>query len=225
MLLLYGKYLLCLTGTSWSSSVLRGRMGPRAVFSVEFSPRFGANLCSFTPADWPCPLTEGQLATGLSHGVLSFVVHHTRNSNMFSQRKMKGNLVWGMDFLRTPLVLFKQQSQSITRIAGTCMSVFLQAVTHCDMRNPFPARQEYNCYQVSLQLFLLFSFIPSRLGFFFSHYAYFGSWILSTEVYICDISLTSKHCGIGCPHSSHKEFLFLMSYDCDAKFWDNAFWL
>lgn len=167
MLLLYGKYLLCLTGTSWSSSVLRGRMGPRAVFSVEFSPRFGANLCSFTPADWPCPLTEGQLAAGLSHGVLSFVVHHTRNSNMFSQRKMKGNLVWGMDFLRTPLVLFKQQSQTITRITGTCMSVFLQAVTHCDMRNSFPARQEYNCYQVSLQLFLLFSFIPSRLGFFF----------------------------------------------------------
>lgn len=161
-------------------AVLRGRMGPRAVFSVEFSPGFGANLCSFTPADWPCPLTEGQLAAGLSHGVLSFVVHHTRNSNVFSQRKMKGSLVWGMDFLRTPLVLFKQQSQSITRITGTCMSVFLQAVTHCDMRNPFPARQEYNCYQVSLQLFLLFSFIPSRLGFFFSHYAYFGSWILST---------------------------------------------
>lgn len=36
MLLLYGKCLLCLTGTSWSSSVLRGRMGPQAVLSVEF---------------------------------------------------------------------------------------------------------------------------------------------------------------------------------------------
>lgn len=36
-MLLYGKCLLCLTGTSWSSSVLRGRMGPQAVFSVEFS--------------------------------------------------------------------------------------------------------------------------------------------------------------------------------------------
>lgn len=29
MLLLYGKYLLCLTGTSWSSSVLRGRILPQ----------------------------------------------------------------------------------------------------------------------------------------------------------------------------------------------------
>lgn len=47
----------------------------------------------------PVLLIEGQLAAGLSHGVLPFVVHHTRNSNMFSQRKMKGNLVWGMDFL------------------------------------------------------------------------------------------------------------------------------
>lgn len=39
MLLLYGKCLLCLTGTSWSSSVLRGGMGPQAVLSVEFCPQ------------------------------------------------------------------------------------------------------------------------------------------------------------------------------------------
>lgn len=157
-----------------------GRMGPRAVFSVEFSPRFGANLCSFTPADWPCLLTEGQLAAGLSHGVLSFVVHHTRSSNMFSQSKMKGNLVWGMDFLRTPLVLFKQQSQSITRITGICMSVILQAVTHCDMRNPFPAEGRTTTVTKFPCSFSCFFHSFLLVWDFFSHYAYFGSWILST---------------------------------------------
>lgn len=87
MLLLYGKSFLCLTVISWSSSVLRGRMDPQAVLSVEFCPQNWSKLSGFTPA-------EGQLAAGLSHGVLSFVVQHTRNSNMISQRKMKGNLVW-----------------------------------------------------------------------------------------------------------------------------------
>lgn len=143
--------------------------------------RIGANLSSFTPADWPHALTEGQLAAGLSRGVLSFVVHHTRNSNMFSQRKTKGNSIWGMDFFKkTPLVLFKQQSQGITRVSGTCMSVFLQAVTHCDMRNPFPAEGRnttvtkfpcsFSCFFHSFLLFCRF----------FPRYAYFGSWILST---------------------------------------------
>lgn len=100
MLLLYGKCFLCLTGTSWSSSVLKGEgeWAHRLCSVWNSALRIGANLSSFTPADRPHALTEGQLAAGLSHGVLSFVVHDTRNSNMFSQGKMKGNLVWGMDF-------------------------------------------------------------------------------------------------------------------------------
>lgn len=124
MLLLYGKSFLCLTGTSWSSSVLRGRMDPQAVLSVEFCPRIGANLSGFTPADWPCALTEGQLAAGLSYGVLSFVVHHTRNSNMISQRKMKGNLVWVWIFLKNPLVLFKHQSLGL--LVSACLCFYKQ---------------------------------------------------------------------------------------------------
>lgn len=73
MLLLYGKCLLCLTGTSWSSSVLKGEVewAHRLCSVWNSALRIGANLSSFTPADRPHALTEGQLAAGLSHGVLS----------------------------------------------------------------------------------------------------------------------------------------------------------
>lgn len=90
MLLLYGKYLLCLTGTSWSSSVLRGRMGPRAVFSVEFSPRFGANLCSFTPAAGPVLWQKGSWQQGcpMECCPLWFITQGT--ATCFLREKWKG---------------------------------------------------------------------------------------------------------------------------------------
>lgn len=90
MLLLYGKCLLFLTGISWSSSVLTERWKAHGLCSVwNCALTIGANLSSFTPAEQPHALTEGQLAAGLSHGVLAFVVPDTRNSNMFSQGKGK----------------------------------------------------------------------------------------------------------------------------------------
>jgi len=110
-------------------------------------------------------------------------------------------------------------------MSGIRMCAFSQAGRRSDVRGiPSLLQKRIQLLPAFLAAFLAF-FHSFLLFCVFSHDAYSGSWILITKLCICDVSLTSKHCGIECPHFSHKEFLFLMSYDCDAKYWDNAFWL
>lgn len=100
MLLLYWKCSFCLTKTSCSYSVLLQWKGEgdwaHRLRSVCNSP---AELKRCSRCTTPAPLLakcSDRPAAVLAHwvfSVLSFVVHHTRNSYVFSQGKMNGSLV------------------------------------------------------------------------------------------------------------------------------------
>lgn len=159
MLLLYGKSFLCLTVISWSSSVLRGRMDPQAVLSVEFCPQNWSKPLWF----YTCRRAAGSRAVPWSV-VLCGAAHKEQQHDFSEKNERKFSL--GMDFLKKPLGSFQA---SLSRITGICMSVFTQAVTHCNMRNPFPAEgRNTTVTKFPCSFSCFFSLIPFVfLGFFF----------------------------------------------------------